>query len=34
MFVGTLSVNLLVNLLTGKGTIRSSKSTIRESQNF
>ena len=34
MFVGTLSVNLLVNLLTGKGTIGSSKSTIRESQNF
>ena len=34
MLLGTLGDSLLGNLLTGKGTIRARKGTIRSSENF
>ena len=34
MLLGTLGDNLLENLLTGKGTIRTDEDTIRAGQNF
>ena len=34
MLLGSLSANLLGNLLTGKGTIRASEGTITAGQNF
>ena len=34
MLLGTLSVTLLGNLLTGKGTIRAGEGTIRADQDF
>ena len=34
MVLGTLGAILLGNLLTGKGTIRTSESTIRADQHF
>ena len=34
MLLGTLGASLLRNLLTGKGTIRSSKGTMRAGENF
>ena len=34
MLLGTLSASLLGNLLTGKGTIRKGKDTIRVSPDF
>ena len=34
MLLGTLGDNLLENLLTGKGTIRTDEDTIRSGQNF
>ena len=34
MLLGTLSVTLLGNLLTGKGTIRAGEDTIRADQDF
>ena len=34
IFLGTLGASLAGNLLTGKGTIRAGKETIREDKNF
>ena len=34
MLLGTLVTSLLVNLLTGKDTIRTGEGTIRADQNF
>ena len=34
MLLGTLGASLLRNLLTGKGTIRSSEGTMRAGENF
>ena len=34
MLLGTLGASLLVNLLTGKYTIRAGEGTIRAGQNF
>ena len=34
ILLGTLGASLLVNVLTGKGTIRAGKGIIRAGQNF
>ena len=34
MLLGTLGASLLGNLLTGKGTVRAGKDTIKVVQNF
>ena len=34
MLLGTLGASLLGNLLTGKGTIRTSEGALRASENF
>ena len=34
MLLGTLGASLFGNLLTGEGTIRASKGSVRASQNF
>ena len=34
MLLGTLGASLLINLLTGKGTIRTGESTIRIGQDL
>ena len=34
MLLGTLGARLLGNLLTGKGTVRAGKDTIRVDQDF